>query len=345
MSRLKYKSMSSNNIDKDKIYGHILRVILLLIIIIVIWAQNNYVVASKYVFDVQNIEKSLVGFRVVHISDICNTNNKIYSKVKKAKPDIILVTGGYKDKSGKSNRTVKLINKLSKIADVYYIYNTDDDGDELEGTNATNITDTALEIPNTALSVEDFIKKNYGDKIIKSANKGDNESVQYMQYVSDELNKTAGASITLVGMPNMKDATESEIKNKALDLCGGDQDNLIILLSGNLLNINSIALSTPDIILSGGTFGTKSDKTACTKGLYSYHGTELFLSGGCGNYDKQRVLNLPEFQLIILSDGTIKQYNPVEELLKKLIGDVGTIYDNDGGFKPHSYSGEELSNM
>ena len=110
------------------------------------------------------------------------------------------------------------------------------------------------------------------------------------------------------------------------------------MLNGNLANMDKLGKTDIDILFCGGTFGKKTDITNCTKGPYSYSGTQLFLSGGCGNYDKFRIGNLPEIQLITLSDGSIKQNNPLENILDRFIGDVDAIYENDEGFSEYTYT-------
>lgn len=321
---------------KEQQAAFLTRLLIIVVIICTIWAQNNYIVTRKYVFETQDLQKSLVGYRVLHISDICNTNNNIAAKARKAKPDVIVLSGGYQDKHGKYNRTVKIVNKLCKIAPVYYIYNKKDSTQCLEGTEAVNITDTSVKLKQDIKDVESFIKKNYGSSIIKKAKKNDNDALQYMQYISDELQETESSAVTLCGIDNETFDNPQDLVKKSYDITGENKKDMIILVNGNISNVNTLAESNADMILMGGTFGMKNDETPCTKGTYSYLGVELFLSGGCGTLNKTRIFNLPEIQLITLSDGTIKQRNPLERLLNRLIGDVGTIFDNDGGF--HEYT-------
>ena len=58
----------------------------------------------------------------------------------------------------------------------------------------------------------------------------------------------------------------------------------------------------------------------------------------------RRIFNFPEIQCITLSDGTIANKNPLEKFIAMFWDDVGTVFDNDGGFKVHTFKGDELKN-
>ena len=70
----------------------------------------------------------------------------------------------------------------------------------------------------------------------------------------------------------------------------------------------------------------------------------MSLSGGIGNFDKTRFLNMPEVVLITLSDGTIVEQNPLEKFIGQFINNVPTKFDNDEGFKRYvkEYNSEQV---
>ena len=313
------------------------RILIAALIVLVIWSQNNLVLSRSFVYSDSDLPKSLVGYKILHISDICNTTNDICYIAKRSDADIIVLSGGYFDVDGKSSRTVTIVDKLCKIAPVYYIYNTNDKEDCLYETNAINITNSMIEIQSDIKDAETFVEKVYGKSIVDRASKGDEEAAQYLQYIKDALINEQCSTIKLCGIDNMVGMSNSDIQNKSFNITGSDEDDLTIMVNGNLSNINILCKTNIDLMLIGGTFGKITDRCSYSKGAYSCLGTKLFVSGGCGNYTNNRIGNLPEVQLITLSDGTIKQSNPIENLLDLFIDDVGTIYDNDGGFSEYTY--------
>ena len=52
-----------------------------------------------------------------------------------------------------------------------------------------------------------------------------------------------------------------------------------------------------------------------------------------------------DVRVVTLSDGTIKEKTPLEKFLNLFIKDVGTIYDNDGGFKVEEYQDDEYEHL
>lgn len=270
----------------------VIRIIILVTIVICIWAQNNYITTCNYNYDSLNITSEYNGLKILHISDICNTKNSVVRTAKKSFPDIILVTGGYEDKNGNYDRTVKIIKNLCKIAPVYYIYNKNDEYGILDNTEAINITNSYIDI-----------------------NRGGTDNY-----------------IRIIGAPNMVDYSEKDIADIINNLCDYNNDSLNIVLNGNLLNLDSICNTYADVILVGGTFGKVGDEASCSKGFYSYKATDLFVSGGCGNYDSLRIFNLPEIQCITLNS---LDYSSMENIDKT---------DKYNKFKKYTYTSEDLKN-
>ena len=310
------------------------RILIVVVLIYLIWAQNNLVVSQNFVYTASDLPKSFVGFKIMHISDICNTPHNLYSLASKEKPDIIIITGGFEDKNGNYTNSVKVVEKLTAIAPVYYIYNTNDKSDCLSGTSAINITDQKVGISPKQVDLKTFIINNYGDKLIKDSNKGDEQTIEYLKYVQEELTNTANSQIYVIGAGNHEDADDpKQFVNDMQYIIGTDSNEVTMLLSGNLYHLKVLSKTDVDMIFTGGTFGRKDEKNGYSKGLYGKTGAQIFVCGGIGNLEKFRVCNLPQVQIITLSDGTIRLRNPLEEFMDKFMGETTTIWENDGGLK------------
>lgn len=358
------RGLSSKRMNKkgsrDKLITICIRLVLILIVVWLVWSQNNLVTVYDTTFSVPKLPKSLVGTRIVHISDIANSTVGLVAKVQKQEPDIIVMSGGYYDTNGNCDNTVSIVQQLVQIAPVYYVTNIHDRGnDPLQGTGATNIDgDFVILDGKQWQSTDDFLISvygKYGNIIVDKANavnNGTNDSEEYLaaaryyDYVSKKLQESAGAKIRITGISDMDGENPGKAARKKIDsMTELSQADYEIVLVGNMTLANEIAKSNMiDAIFTGGTFGVgftdgeldyfQGDYgVGLEKGNFGYHGTQLFVSGGIGTYPgKHRIFNFPEFQCIVLSDGTIKDHNPLENLIAKFFDDVGTIYDNDGGF-------------
>lgn len=316
-----------------------------LVILLIVWfirAQNNLIITKNYVYTTSGLPKSFVGYKIAHVSDLCNNPKDVVNKVKRAKPDVILVSGGYFDESGRYSASEKTINELASIAPLYYIYNKADsiyDGYEVfSNTAGVNITDTTVQLNAKETDVNTFIKNNYGDKIIKEANKGNEEAIEYLEYIKSELSNSSGISIDIAGLGLYDyENGQYDARDKAYEIIGTDSARLSIILNSNINNLNELCKTKADIVLFGGTYGVNTISEEYTKGYYGNNGVQLFVSGGVSSIGVSRFMNFPEIQIITLSDGTLKQSNPLENFLDYFIGDVGHIFENDGGFEEYEY--------
>jgi len=346
MSRL--RGLTSQTFEKEHkktaILIWVVRILVVAAIIFLVWAQNNLVIPRTYIYATQDLPKSFVGYKIVHISDICNTPHNLISAVQKEKPDVIIISGGFENEAGAYNNSVNAVIELCKIAPVYYIYNTNDSADCLAGTGAINVTDQKVGLSPNQLDLQTFIENNYGNKIIDKAKSGDEKAVEYIEYLKEELENTSNSQIYICGIGNYVDEEDpSNFIANVYKVIGPDATELDLILNGNLHHTNAICRTDVDIQFVGGTFG-KTSEFDYKKGLYGQKGATVAVSGGVGNLGDTRVFNLPEFQVFILSDGTIKEDNPLEDFIDIFVKDVGTIYDNDGGFKEYSSSGKEIIN-
>lgn len=85
---------------------------------------NSSIVTTEYTVSPENLPESFEGFRIVHISDLHNTDfgGKLIEKTAAAKPDIIVVTGDIVDSySPDIPVAVEFAKEVCKIAPVYYV--------------------------------------------------------------------------------------------------------------------------------------------------------------------------------------------------------------------------------
>lgn len=336
--RLSSQRMNKRARGDNSTFYYAVRIILVVAIIAFVWAQTHLVINTEYIYEDKSIPKSLVGYNIIHISDLKNTKLNIIRNVRKADADIIVITGGYLDSNGNSGNTEKLVKDLVKIAPVYYICNPVDE-DVLKDTGAINIADKNVELTVEAKTAEQFIKETYGDNILKKASANDKLSMQYIEYITQSLLDTANAKINLFGLDNYtEDGGMYKARDKAYEILLDSDADYDIALLGNIGLLSEVCKAEIDMLMFGGTYGTNQISNKYIKGMYANQGTHIFVSNGIATPKGTfRFMNFPSVQIITLSDGTIEDNNPLEKFLGYFIKDVGTIFDNDGGFQEHVY--------
>lgn len=219
MAKLKSKKMRNSNFG-DTVTTFFLWFIPIVIIVSFIWAQNNYITVSMNTFESESMPKKFVGYSIVQVSDLDNSSkvSKVVSKTKELKPDIIVLTGGYYDKNGNCNNSVKTVTELAKIAPTYYVTSPDDKEDCLASTGAINVSNTLARIEPEQLTAEQFIKKNYGDDIINKAKAGDKKSSEYVKYIEEELSKSSDGqmALSLIGLTSDSTSENVNVDNAQL---------------------------------------------------------------------------------------------------------------------------------
>jgi len=92
-----------------------------------IYFQNNSIVTTEYIYEIENIGKDFKNIRIVQLSDLHGKNfgnkqDKLIQRVMKANPDLIIFTGDLID-SNKYNDEYALIlmAQLTTIAPVYFV--------------------------------------------------------------------------------------------------------------------------------------------------------------------------------------------------------------------------------
>lgn len=92
-----------------------------------LYIDNNRIVVSKYEVKDKSIPKSFDGFKILQISDLHNRtfgkdDKYIIDKIKKEKPDIIVITGDFIDRRRYDEyKAMLLIKGINNIAPIYYV--------------------------------------------------------------------------------------------------------------------------------------------------------------------------------------------------------------------------------
>lgn len=317
-------------------------VALIALVIWLIWSQSNMVLTKEYIYTSQRVPKTFVGYNIVNVSDIHNSGINVAWAVKNCKPDVIVVSGGLTDSNGGYKTSVKTLQKLANIAPTYYVLGDNDENTRDQiivsvGSEATLIeNDTAIisapEIDETA-----FIKKYVGSRLINKAEAGDEDTAKYIEYTKEKLAEDKTASLLISGIAYGED--KDLLVDKIYNGIGTDKSVFQVSIANQSSLFDTISIADIDILFSGETHGVKRENSNYSKGVYANSGTTMFLSSGIGNLaeDKMRLFNYPEIVLVTLSDGTIRNENPLEKILSYFIDDVKTKFDGDEEFKSYIY--------
>lgn len=327
----------------EKITRVIMVVVLIVFAIIFVYAQNNVVVNSDYIYESDRIPKTFTGYKIVQVSDLCNDTSMVYNRVSKQDPNLVIVTGNLSDANGKYDDSVKLVSKLaSKYTTIYVL-------GELDEANKTSIQSTldssgaicaenkTFDIEAPSITYDDFVNKYIEKKFVRQSEQGDELAKKYLDYTAQALTEDAGKNIAISGLSLMDDSTN--FIDRAYSVINLDRSVFQVLAVNQGQYFPELSNVDVDIIMAGNTFGKDSKNIGYKRGIYNLNGTTLFLSGGIGNNPdgSKRLLNFPQVITVTLSDGTINNDNPLEKLLGYFISDVSTRFENDGGFSEYRY--------
>ena len=277
-----------------KIIIILIGIILLLLVSFYLYYENNYLQVSNYNIESNKIPKDFDGFKIAQISDFHNTKSKkltndLVEKIKKSKPNIIVLTGDLID-SNKTNIDIAIsfIKKINNIAPIYYvtgnheakISNYEELKNKLEK-NKLIILDDKLEI----------IKK---DKSMINIIGIDDPSFNFNTYRDD-----------------------STIIQDNLIPIQFDKNDFTILLSHRPELIETYAENNFDLVLSGHAHGgqiripfiggliapNQGLLPKYTSGIYEIKNTKIIVSRGIGNSILPfRVNNRPELVIVELKN-------------------------------------------
>lgn len=96
------------------------------ILLIFFYCENNWIGVSRYNLYYDNLPKSFNNYSIVHISDLHSKifgkkNKTLIEKIKKEKPDIIVITGDIIDRRRYNDKpSIEFLKEAVKIAPVYF---------------------------------------------------------------------------------------------------------------------------------------------------------------------------------------------------------------------------------
>ena len=267
-------------------------VLLAVCIIYGLWC-NKALELNIYKIDSPEIPEVFEGFKIVHISDLHNTeigdeNEELLTMIRDAEPDIITITGDLID----SRRTdidvaMRFIEKAVKIAPCYYV-----PGNHEQRIGEYTVLKSAM--------------KETGVTVL------DNKKIKLEQ---------AGAYIVIAGvndpMFTMDPQTEETymVMEKALDDLLADEDGYTILLSHRPELMETYVQSAVDLVLTGHAHGGQIRMPFVGgiispgeglfpeyyEGVHEQDGTYMVISRGIGNsLFPLRINNRPEVGVVIL---------------------------------------------
>ena len=98
--------------------------IFIIIFFLYILITNDIVVVSRYFISSKKIPKDFDNYKILQISDFHSNYrliNKTVKKIKREKPNIIVITGDLIDRYGSFDNIKKFLNMIKDIAPIYYV--------------------------------------------------------------------------------------------------------------------------------------------------------------------------------------------------------------------------------
>ncbi len=142
-------------------------VIIMLPLIIFLHMQNNWLEVTKYEIEFDNLPESFNGYKLVHISDLHDSNfgnnhEILIKEVEKLNPDIIVISGDFIDRTRFDlERSMKFIEGVVNKYDVYYVT-----GNHEFATRKTNEIVEALRSAGVTVLRDEKVQIKKGDDVI-----------------------------------------------------------------------------------------------------------------------------------------------------------------------------------
>ncbi|MBR5181556.1 MAG: metallophosphoesterase [Clostridiales bacterium] len=275
---------------------HVIRkAVYLCLIIFFIWLSlDNALIHTTFTtVKIKDLPKSFSGYRIVQVSDLHNNmyginQSYLISRIKAAKPDIIVITGDLIDRNTADvDNAMAFVERAVEIAPVYYV----------SGNHEANVLNEYMEL------------------MIRMGKAGvtelDNKAVSLQS--EDGVITLAGIRDPAFDWSNTSAAiADSQIK-KVLE--GFDRNKATILLSHRPELLKTYSENNIDLVLTGHAHGgqvrlpfigpiyspSQGLFPKLTSGLYSEGGTQMYVSRGIGNgIAPFRFNDGPELAVIIL---------------------------------------------
>lgn len=263
------------------------------LVILFIW-QNNVVSITKYEHINSKLPKSFNNYKVLHISDLHNKNyhGRLWDKIKKTNPDIIVITGDLIDRRNtKIHIATEFVQEISKIAPTYYVSGNHE---QLSG----RYTELKEEIEKLNIQII--------DNSYVALNKG-----------SDEIGLMGIADPSIIQSEDtyLKSDSSKYIKDSISKLYENIDTNFNMLLSHRPEQFSVYKDMNMDLVFSGHAHGgqvripfigglvapNQGLFPKYTQGIYSDGSTSMVVSRGLGNsIFPLRVFNSPELVIVTL---------------------------------------------
>lgn len=252
---------------------------------------NTRIVAETYMLHFENLPAAFDGYRVVQLSDIHaavfgKNNSRLVAAVKKARPDMIAITGDLISNDDKSGDALSIIQPLVKtlvsIAPVYYVTGNH----EWDTGWARELLNMLGDIGVTVLR-NDYARLFIGKASIIIAGiddpNGPADMISPEAFISQTRKREGDAFMLLLAHRNNY-LNRLSPQDVDLILCGHAHGGLIRLP------------------LIGGLFGPSRDLfPQYSSGIYTDDGTKMLVSRGIGNNTGiPRFLNNPHIPVVVL---------------------------------------------
>lgn len=270
-------------------------IVILLALVAFSYYENNSIKVANIDFRSNDLPKSYNGYKILQISDLHNKlfgkNQKyLVSKVKKAKPDIVVITGDLVDSNHYNEKTsLKLIEELKNIAPIYFV--------------TGNHERLSEKFPQLEVKLKEM-----GVLVLR------NESVKL---------ERSGENILLMGIddPEFSDVYENNTESTIVEeeikkaLNKEEPSGFKILLSHRPEQFPIYVKQDIDLIFSGHAHGgqvrlpivgglvapNQGYFPKYTSGIYFKEGSAMIVSRGLGNsIIPQRIFNRPEIVVVTL---------------------------------------------
>lgn len=253
--------------------------------------QNNALVMSQYIFEMDKIGEDLDGYRIVQISDLHNkrfgqNQKRLLGKMKVCNPDLIVVTGDLVDSNHTDmEKAMEFVRGAVSIAPVYYV---------------TGNHEKWLDRDTEAALIEQ----------LKQA------GVSCLNNEKEEI-KVKQDSFLLFGLDdsNLVDNTLNQLISDDSEGLSAEE-KFTVLLAHEPQNLLQYSNAKMDLVLSGHAHGGQvrlpwiggivaPDQgffPEYTEGLYEANDTSMIVSRGLGNsIIPVRIFNRPEIVCVELS--------------------------------------------
>ncbi len=276
-----------NNAKKVRHTGLLIFLLAILLIAFLFYDSNTRIVVNDYKLFFNELPVSFNGYRIVQLSDIHaavfdNDQTKILTAVKKARPDVIVITGDLIDGAADLDVVAPLIERLPAIAPVFYVT-----GNHEWASGSLRELFDLLRSNGVTLLQNDYARLTVGDESIILAGLDDPNGPKDMktpeEVISGIRSREGDPFLVLL-----------EHRNNMLDRFAALDVDLVLCghAHGGVVRLPFV----------GGLIGPSMDWLPdYTSGVYTQGGTRMLVSRGIGNRTGMpRFLNNPQVLVAVL---------------------------------------------